>query len=75
MVFTRPTWLDAAVWFEAQMALVAGMLLTIAVVWQGLEYMFGRFDHDPPAAGSWIADAGPVRVHDGRLIDHVRPSP
>lgn len=50
MMFTRPTWLDAAVWFEAQMALVAGMLLTIAIVWQGIQYMFGRFDHD-----RWLA--------------------
>ncbi len=50
MVFTSPTWVDAAVWFEAQMALVAGMLLTIALVWQGLQNMFGRFDHD-----RWLA--------------------
>jgi len=50
MMFTRPTWLDAVVWFEAQMALVAGGLLTIALVWQGIQYMFGRFDHD-----RWLA--------------------
>ena len=50
MVFTSPTWVDAAVWFEAQMALVAEGLLTIAIVWQGIQYMLGRFDHD-----RWLA--------------------
>ncbi len=50
MVFTSPTWVDAAVWFEAQMALVAEGLLTIALVWQGLQYMLGKFDHD-----RWLA--------------------
>jgi len=50
MVFTSPTWVDAAVWFEAQMALVAEGLLTIALVWQGIQYMLGKFDHD-----RWLA--------------------
>ena len=50
MVFTRPTWVDAAVWFEGQMMLAAGMLLTIAIVWQGIQYMLGKFDHE-----RWLA--------------------
>ena len=50
MVFTSPTWVDAAVWFEAQLALVAEGLLTIALVWQGLQYMLGKFDHE-----RWLA--------------------
>ena len=50
MTFTSPTWVDAAVWFEGQMQLVAGLLLTIAIIWQGLQYMFGRWDHD-----RWLA--------------------
>ena len=50
MTFTRPTWLDAVVWFEAEMMLVAVGLLTIAIVWQGVQYMLGKFDHD-----RWVA--------------------
>lgn len=50
MTFSAPTWVDAAVWFAAQMAAVAEGLLLIALVWQGIQYMFGRFDHD-----RWLA--------------------
>ena len=61
MVFTTPTWVNAVVWFEGQMALVAGFLLTIAVVWQGVQYMLGRFDHERWVAiliGGGMATAG-----------------
>ena len=50
MTFSTPTWLDAAVWFEGQMQLLAGGLLTIAIVWQGVQYMLGKWDHD-----RWVA--------------------
>ena len=50
MTFATPTWVQAAVWFEGQMALIAGMLLTIAISWQGVQYMLGKFDHD-----RWLA--------------------
>ena len=50
MTFTTPTWVDAAVWFQNQMQLIAGGLLTVAIVWQGIQYMFGKWDHD-----RWLA--------------------
>ena len=50
MTFTRPTWVDAVVWFEAEMVVVAGLLVTIAVAWQGVQYMLGKWDHD-----RWLA--------------------
>lgn len=46
MTFTTPTWVQAAVWFEGEMRVVAEALITIAIVWQGIQYMFGKFDHD-----------------------------
>ena len=50
MTFTTPTWVDATVWFEGQIVLVAEAVITVAIVWQGVQYMLGKWDHD-----RWLA--------------------
>lgn len=66
MVFTRPTWTEAATWMMQEMMLVVEALLVIAVVWQGVQYMFHRrLDHDRWMAilfGGGLAMAGQAAV-------------
>lgn len=66
MVFTRPTWTEAANWMMGEMVVVVEALLVIAIVWQGIEYMFHRrLDHDRWLAilfGGGLAMAGQAAV-------------